>query len=106
MTLSCLVVALDVTALSAVALRAAELDRLSHPRANLDHDYYIIGPGDILELRLFDAPELSGNLDVLNDGTISLPLVGSVRVSGLTLQQAADWVKQLLSSQLLRPELQ
>ena len=53
-------------------------------------DVYIIGPGDQLQLNLFDAPELSGPLDVLSDGSVSLPLVGSVVLSGLTLQQASS----------------
>ena len=73
---------------------------------SLQSDVYIIGPGDVLELNLFDAPELSGALDVLNDGSVSLPLVGSVVLSGLTLQQASAWARELLSDQLLRPELQ
>ena len=73
---------------------------------SLQGDVYIIGPGDVLGLHLFDAPELSGPLDVLSDGSVSLPLVGSVVLSGLTLQQASEWVRELLSDQLLRPELQ
>ena len=32
--------------------------------------------------------------------------MGSVRLSGLTLQQATQWVQQLLSEELLRPDLQ
>ena len=73
---------------------------------NLQEDAYIIGPGDVLDLKLFDAEELSGALEVLNDGSVPLPLVGSVRLSGLTLQQATLWVEQLMSEELLRPELQ
>ena len=76
------------------------------PQSMLQEDSYIIGPGDILELRSFDADELSGKLEVLNDGTVPLPLVGNVRISGLTLQQATFWVGKLLSKQLLRPEIQ
>jgi polysaccharide export outer membrane protein len=76
------------------------------PQAMLQEDSYIIGPGDILELRSFDADELSGKLEVLNDGTVPLPLAGNVRISGLTLQQATFWVSKLLSKQLLRPEIQ
>jgi polysaccharide export outer membrane protein len=72
----------------------------------LQGDVYIIGPGDVLGLNLFDAPELSGELDVLSDGSVSLPLVGSVVLSGLTLHQASEWVRELLSDQMLRPELQ
>ncbi len=67
---------------------------------------YIIGPGDVLELRLFDVPELSGEITVLNDGSVSLPLAGVVMMNGLTLQQAAEKTQSLLESQLLRPELQ
>ena len=72
----------------------------------LKEDSYLLGPGDLLELKLFDAPELSGNLDVLNDGTASLPLIGSVRLTGLSLFQASQWFTSLYRKQLLRPELQ
>ena len=74
--------------------------------STLQEDAYIIGPGDVLALKLFDAEELSGSLEVLNDGSVPLPLVGSVRLSGLTLQQATLWVQQLMSKELLRPDLQ
>ena len=72
----------------------------------LQEDSYLLGPGDLLELKLFDAPELSGNLDVLNDGTASLPLIGSVRLTGLSLFQASQLFTSLYRKQLLRPELQ
>ncbi|CAK6697202.1 hypothetical protein IFHNHDMJ_02179 [Synechococcus sp. CBW1107] len=75
-------------------------------QANLQFDAYILGPGDGLELKLFDVPDLSGPLDVLNDGTVSLPLVGSARVVGLTLSQAHQWLLTLYRAQLQRPELQ
>ncbi|MDC3009344.1 SLBB domain-containing protein [Synechococcus sp. AH-736-G20] len=69
-------------------------------------DAYIIGPGDLLSLKLFDAPEMSGELNVLSDGSVSLPLVGSAVLGGLTLQQARVFIQELLSSQMLRPEAQ
>ena len=86
-----------------------ELEAVDIPfdiHAAVQSDVYLLGPGDVLELKLFDAPELSGTLEVLNDGSVALPLVGSVGVSGFTLQQASDGIQRLLSSQLLRPELQ
>jgi polysaccharide export outer membrane protein len=74
--------------------------------ATLQDDSYLLGPGDGLDLKLFDAPELSGTLEVLNDGTVSLPLIGSVRFTGLSLSQANLWLTSLYRKQLLRPELQ
>ena len=73
--------------------------------APLAEDSYLIGPGDQLDLKLFDAPELSGLVEVLNDGTASLPLLGSVRLTGLSLSQASYWLTTLYKRQLLRPEL-
>ena len=68
-------------------------------------DYYIIGPGDILELRLFDAPEFSGNYKVLNDGSVNLPLIGNFSINNLTIKKASDLVQKKYGKQLLRPEL-
>ena len=89
----------------AAAVPALSAETVLSPEP-LQEDVYIIGPGDVLDLKLFDAAELSGPLEVLNDGSVPLPLVGSVRLSGLTLQQATVWVQQLMSKELLRPDLQ
>ena len=73
--------------------------------SNISEDYYLIGPGDVLSLQIYDAEEFSGDFNVLNDGTIHLPLVGSVFVSNLSLNQSSDKIKNLYKNQLLRPDL-
>ena len=92
---------LAFTSLPAVALAVGH-----QHTASVQQDAYIIGPGDVLALKLFDAADLSGQLTVLNDGTVPLPLIGSVRLSGLTLQQATNLVEKLMGEELLRPDLQ
>jgi len=47
-------------------------------------EYYVIGPGDSLEIQLWKEPTLSGPVKVRPDGFITLPLVNEVQVSGLT----------------------
>lgn len=69
-------------------------------------DPYILGPGDSLTLRFLAATELSGPFEVLSDGSASLPLLGNVRLVGLTISQASQWLGTLYKRQLLRPELQ
>ena len=39
-----------------------------------------IGDGDLVEMSVFDTPELSGKLRVSNTGEVILPLVGSVHL--------------------------
>jgi polysaccharide export outer membrane protein len=74
----------------------------------LSEDAYILGPGDGLSLQFFD-PQLSGQFSgafrVLSDGTISLPLIGPAKISGLTLSQANAWLQMLYGRELLRPDL-
>jgi polysaccharide export outer membrane protein len=68
---------------------------------------YIIGPGDQLQLTLLDpgVANLSGSFEILNDGSASLALLGSVVLEGLTVNQATGWLQSLYGRYLLRPDL-
>ncbi|MFM7423915.1 MAG: polysaccharide biosynthesis/export family protein [Elainella sp.] len=59
---------------------------------------YTLGPGDQIELNIFDVPELSGatagRYIVQLDGTINLNWAGVVRVQGLSLVQAEQVITQ------------
>jgi polysaccharide export outer membrane protein len=69
---------------------------------------YIIGPGDGLELRFLNLStrlDRSGPIQVISDGTATVPFIGSVRLSGLTLSQASLWLQSLYDKQLLRSDL-
>ena len=69
-------------------------------------DPYIIGPGDKLRLTIYDAPELSDDIDVLNDGTFSVPIVGSINLNGHTIKEATSIIRDLLNQHLFKPDLQ
>lgn len=56
-----------------------------------------IGPGDLLEVTVFDTPELSGKVRVSNTGDVTLPLVGAMHVSGLK----TDEMQSLLAKKLM-----
>ena len=71
----------------------------------LQKDFYLICPGDILELTLLDVPEYSGEYSVLNDGTIPLPLIGSIYLNNLSITQASNLIENKYRAELLRPEL-
>jgi polysaccharide export outer membrane protein len=53
-----------------------------------------IGAGDLVEMSVFDTPELSGKLRVSNTGDIFLPLVGVLHVQGLKAQEAQTLIRQ------------
>jgi polysaccharide biosynthesis/export protein len=53
-----------------------------------------IGAGDLLEMSVFDTPELSGKLRVSNAGDVILPLVGAVHVAGLDAVDLQNLIRQ------------
>lgn len=46
---------------------------------------YLIGPGDVLDIKIFDSEDLNRKVRVGGDGYISLPLIGSIIASGLSV---------------------
>jgi polysaccharide biosynthesis/export protein len=58
----------------------------------------LIGSGDVLHVQVLDTPELEQHPRVTDGGAIPLTGVGSAQVAGLTPQEAAAKVRQLLIS--------
>lgn len=68
---------------------------------------YTLGPGDEIELNIFDVPELSGatagRYIVQLDGTINLNWAGIVRVQGLSLVQTEQVITQAYAPFIRNP---
>jgi len=63
--------------------------------ANSAAEDYRIGPQDLLEISVFEAPELNRTVRVSASGEISLPLLGAVQAAGVT-PKALEFVLQEL----------
>lgn len=59
---------------------------------------YQIGPGDGIRIVVFQNPDLTVETRVTENGTISYPLVGSVRVGGLTIPAAERAIASALEA--------
>ena len=67
---------------------------------------YIIGPGDVLVISVFNQPNLTGKYVVEADGTFTFPFLGRVKVGGSTLREAGDTLtKLLMQGWLKRPQV-
>ena len=56
----------------------------------------VLGPGDELEITVYGAPDLSGRSRVSADGNISMPLIGYVRMAGLSSSEAEGAIEAKL----------
>jgi polysaccharide export outer membrane protein len=62
-----------------------------------DTDQGVLGPLDVVWIRVYDEPELTDEYQIEADGTLDVPFVGPLQVSGLTPREAADQVEEHLS---------
>ncbi len=85
-----LVLPLTVSAQSDTTPQTAAIPVVSHALR--------VSSGDLLDLGVFDTPELSGKLRVDEAGDITVPVAGAVRVSGMTSEEAAVAVEGKLRS--------
>lgn len=68
---------------------------------------YLIGPGDVIEVDVFGNDDLSRTATVQTNGTVTLPLLGDVAVSGLAARAIAEKLKDLLGRDyLVNPQVE
>lgn len=63
---------------------------------------YRIGPEDLLEIGVFEAPEMNRSLRVSAGGEISLPLLGAVQAAGLTPRELEFVLQELLRRSVMK----
>lgn len=92
------------------AIERTERDKLqallkerSDIRKRASDTAYRIGSGDLLDLRVFDVPEVSGSVRVRPDGMISVPLIGDVSAVGRTEEELQHDIVARLSRFIVSP---
>ena len=67
-----------------------------------------VGPGDTVRVTVFRNPDLTTESRVTEQGTIFFPLIGEVRIAGMTPQQASSRIAAALSKGkfVVNPEVQ
>lgn len=63
---------------------------------------YRLGPGDVIEITVFEVEELSKPAVLSPDGAVALPLIGAVKLAGLTAPEAAVRLCELYGNNLIR----
>jgi polysaccharide export outer membrane protein len=76
------------------------------PAASASFEYQV-GPGDLLEVTVYDDPGLSRIPTVQTNGAISYPLLGEVQVAGLTVAEIQKRITDLLARDyLVNPQVE
>jgi polysaccharide biosynthesis/export protein len=63
---------------------------------------YRLGPKDLVDIKVFEVPELNIERRVSADGKVSLPLIGDIDVVGLTETEMAARLRSILEAQYVQ----
>jgi polysaccharide biosynthesis/export protein len=83
----------------------AEVPALKTDASSIPTSYYVLGEGDQLNINVWRHDSMKRALYVDTSGNVSLPLVGQIRVAGLTVQQANEEITLRLSKYFINPQV-
>jgi protein involved in polysaccharide export with SLBB domain len=83
----------------------AEVPALKTDASTIPTSYYILGEGDSLEINVWRYDSMKRSIRLDTSGNVSLPLVGQIRVAGLTVQQANEEITNRLSKYFIDPQV-
>ncbi len=76
---------------SAIPSTTANVASTAQSAAPTNVSSYILGPEDQITVRVFAANDIPDKpVQIDNDGSVTLPMIGSVRAAGLTVEQLQD----------------
>lgn len=73
----------------------------NNAETELTRDDYIIQPGDLLQVQIFQEDDLTREVRVTQGNSITMPLIGAVDVAGLTPKEAQDLIRDLYNRDYL-----
>lgn len=71
----------------------------------VDPNKYVLGPEDIIFIRVWREPDFTGPVAIRPDGKISMPLINEVQAAGLTPMQLSGQLKDALSKYINSPDV-
>ena len=66
---------------------------------------YVLQPGDLVDIQVYMEDNMNRVLRLSGNGTITFPLVGNIKLSGLTLEQAEMRLAGRLRSYIKNPQV-
>ncbi len=70
---------------------------------DIDKPRYLLGPGDVLQIRIFKMKQFNSIATVLPDGTVNLPRISSLQVKGINLDEAKVLITREYEKIIINP---
>lgn len=71
-------------------------------KLHTDPSDYLLGAGDLLQITVFESKDLNTTARVSSRGHITLPLLGQIKVKGMTAREAEITIEKLYQSKYIK----
>jgi len=87
--------------------KSDEIDKINEQlfaaaNLNVDPGDYLLGPGDLIEIKILETQDLGCTVRVSSRGFISLPLLNEIQVKGQTAYEAEEFIESLYKKQYIK----
>ena len=90
------------SAVSETVSRREVTDALAQVRSSQS---YVLQPGDLVDIQVYMEDSMNRVLRISGNGTVTFPLVGNVKLAGLSLEQAEQTLANRLTAYIRQPQV-
>jgi polysaccharide export outer membrane protein len=65
----------------------------------------VLAPTALVDVKVFQEPELSTSTRIQEDGRIMMPMIGEVAIGGLSVQEATRVIRKRLETRVVNPQV-
>ncbi len=66
---------------------------------------YVLQPGDLVDIQVYMEDNMNRILRISGTGTVTFPLVGNIKIAGLSLEQAEQTLADHLTAYIKQPQV-
>jgi polysaccharide export outer membrane protein len=66
---------------------------------------YVISPGDVIDIQVYEQKDLSQTVRVSEEGWISLPLAGEIKTGGMPVEELAKVLTDRYGEYIIKPQV-
>src|ERR1700745_3527050 len=71
------------------------------PQVNSSQPSHVLAPGEFVQIKVFQEPDLDTAVRIPGDGIVNFPLIGEVALAGKSVQQATHLISDRLQARFL-----
>lgn len=84
-----------------MSMHPASADDAPAASPTVDSENYVLGPNDIIQVKVYREADLESRVRIGKDGTATFPLIGTVNIGGKTVEATTKLIQDLLNKDFL-----